>query len=98
MRFEWDPAKNRTNLTKHGIRFEDAIAIFSDPNLREVPEDDIFEEDRWVAFGRIDRTRLMVVAVVYTDRLPDTRRIISARQATPEDADDDHSRFDPSRR
>lgn len=98
MRFEWDSGKNRANLTKHGIRFEDAIGIFSDPNLREVPDDEIFDEDRWVAFGRIDRTRLAVVAVVYTDRLPNIRRIISARQTTPEDADDYHSRFNPLRR
>jgi len=34
--FEWDAAKNRSNLVKHGIAFEDVVAVFSDPvQLRE---------------------------------------------------------------
>lgn len=36
MEFEWDAAKNRSNLVKHGIAFEDVVAVFSDPvQLRE---------------------------------------------------------------
>jgi uncharacterized protein len=28
MLFEWDEAKNRANIEKHGIEFEQAIRIF----------------------------------------------------------------------
>jgi uncharacterized DUF497 family protein len=26
--FEWDKAKARSNIEKHGVRFEDAMAMF----------------------------------------------------------------------
>jgi hypothetical protein len=29
--FDWDPAKAASNLAKHGVAFEDAIAVFHDP-------------------------------------------------------------------
>ncbi len=28
--FEWDDAKNKTNLTKHGVTFEEAQTVFFD--------------------------------------------------------------------
>jgi len=31
MQFEWDETKNKLNLQKHGVAFEDAKAIFDDP-------------------------------------------------------------------
>ncbi len=33
MLFEWDDNKNDANAKKHGIRFENAIAIFQGPVL-----------------------------------------------------------------
>ena len=30
MRYEWDKAKNRANIAKHGIDFADAVAVFED--------------------------------------------------------------------
>jgi uncharacterized DUF497 family protein len=32
--FEWDENKNQSNISKHGIDFEQAQKIFEDPNLR----------------------------------------------------------------
>ncbi|MCC6538632.1 MAG: BrnT family toxin [Bryobacterales bacterium] len=29
--FEWDPAKAQTNLSKHGVSFEQATEVFLDP-------------------------------------------------------------------
>jgi len=29
--FEWDPVKAASNLKKHGVSFEEAAEIFSDP-------------------------------------------------------------------
>ena len=38
MDFEWDDAKARSNLTKHGIRFTEATTIWSDENALEMPD------------------------------------------------------------
>ncbi len=32
--FEWDKAKARSNIKKHGVSFEDAMAVFQDPLAR----------------------------------------------------------------
>jgi uncharacterized DUF497 family protein len=42
MRYEWDEAKNRSNFAKHGLRFEDAEAVFSGPCITFV--DDRFDD------------------------------------------------------
>lgn len=77
-RFEWDDAKARANLAKHGISFEDACRVFDDPHaLESVTWED--GEERSLTFGRA-RAHLLLV-VVSTDR--DGRiRLISARRAT----------------
>ncbi|MBJ4506126.1 BrnT family toxin, partial [Salmonella enterica subsp. enterica serovar Agona] len=31
MEFEWDANKAKSNLRKHGVRFEDAVLVFDDP-------------------------------------------------------------------
>ena len=78
MRFEWDPKKNATNRRKHGIAFEDVIAVFGVPYL-ERPEEDPHEgESRWIAVGEVEGR---VLVVVYTWR-GNARRIISGRKAT----------------
>lgn len=79
MDVEWDPAKARSNLRKHGVAFADAVAALEDERALTIREATV-EEERWVtlasdAFGR-------VLAVVYTWR-GDRLRLISARRATP---------------
>ena len=37
MRFEYDPDKSSANRQKHGIDFEEAQALWTDPNLLEIP-------------------------------------------------------------
>jgi uncharacterized DUF497 family protein len=32
--FVWNRDKATTNLIKHGVRFEEAVGVFSDPYLR----------------------------------------------------------------
>jgi uncharacterized DUF497 family protein len=41
MRYTWDEPKNRTNVARHGIAFEDAKRIFEGPTVERV--DDRFE-------------------------------------------------------
>jgi len=38
VQFEWDPEKAESNFTKHGVSFEEASSVFSDPlatNVRD---------------------------------------------------------------
>ena len=81
MHFEWDPAKARKNLQKHGVSFEEASSVFYDPLAVTGSDPDRSEdEERVVTFGLSSVSGLLVVA--HTER-GDTIRIISARIATP---------------
>jgi len=82
MEAEWDPAKARANLSKHGIRFADAVIALEDPRAISV-RDEREDEDRWVTIG-IDSLGRIVVAV-YTWR-GERVRLISARLATRREA------------
>lgn len=80
MNFEWDEAKNKTNLEKHGINFETAALVFGDENrLVFYDEDHSIDEDRYITIGNIKGT-IIIVMVVYTEN-DDITRIISARPA-----------------
>jgi uncharacterized DUF497 family protein len=66
MWFEWNDAKSRSNLRKHGVSFEDASRIFGDP-LRWSDIDRIVDgEERWLTVGMIEG--LILVAVAHTIR------------------------------
>ena len=80
MNFEWDEKKNKANIKKHGISFEEACHIFADPNMLLSP-DPYDSEERWNAIGFVGT----ILFVVYTERSDDTLRIISARKATKEE-------------
>jgi uncharacterized protein len=79
MKFEWDEAKNRDNIKKHGFDLSDAEEMFRgvlvvDPDTRED-----YGEERWVGLGTIgDR----VAYLVFAERDPETIRIISLRKAS----------------
>jgi uncharacterized DUF497 family protein len=80
LEFEWDQAKAKKNLKKHGVSFEEASTVFGDPLALTIPDPLHSEdEDRFVTLGNSERGRLLVV--VGTDR-EDRIRIISARVAT----------------
>jgi len=78
MNCTWDPKKNRRNISRHGIAFEDAIRIFDGPTLERV--DDRFEygEIRVYAVGIVDGIE---ITVIYTDVSETERRMISAWRA-----------------
>ena len=78
MKYEWDPAKAKANLRKHGVEFADAVTVFADP-LAATRADDDPDEERFVTLGLDAGGQLLVV--VYTWRGSDIR-IISAREAT----------------
>jgi uncharacterized DUF497 family protein len=82
LRFDWSRRKARTNLSKHGVSFEEALTVFMDEHAtrffdREHAED----EDRFILLGLSVRLRLLVVCQCERD---DGKliRVISARRAT----------------
>ena len=82
MYFEWDEAKNRANVHKHGIDFQDVREMFRHPMLTLCDRRTDYGEDRWVGIGWM---KLQVGVVVYTEQTGDIIRIISARKATREE-------------
>lgn len=86
MRFEWDDAKNIANQDKHGVSFEEATELFDDRVDSLEIFDDLHsdDEERFISIGPIRRG---VVVVVWTERLDDVIRIISARWTTKREAE-----------
>ena len=78
VRFEWDEAKRKANIAKHGIDFRDVPEMFTSLMLIGADVRKDYGETRKVGFGFI-RGRLMAVA--FTERGPNSIRIISARKA-----------------
>ena len=79
MQFEWDANKNKSNVRKHGIRFEQAQFIFDGPTIDAVDDRQNYDETRIISLGLLDDT--VVLSVVHTDRAGRTR-LISARKAS----------------
>jgi uncharacterized DUF497 family protein len=78
--FEWDDQKAASNLSKHGVSFDEAVSVFGDARALTFSDTDHSKlEDRSRTYGVSNKTRLLVV--VHTDRRNGIR-IISARKAT----------------
>lgn len=78
MRFEWDARKAKSNLTKHGVSFDEAATAFDDKLGAYYP--DTLHETRFILIGYSQKHRLLYV--VHAEVGEDTIRIISARRAT----------------
>lgn len=79
--FVWDEKKNRANIKKHKVSFEEAETTFKDENaIRYFDPDHSEDEDRFILLGL--STRLRVLVVCHCFRESDlVIRIISARRA-----------------
>jgi len=84
MKFEWDKEKNKSNMRRHRISFEDAKTVFKDENLIIIFDDEnsIFEE-RFNAIGEDLIYRRLLVCHCYRSENDGEEiiRIISARIA-----------------
>jgi uncharacterized protein len=79
-KFEWDDQKAASNLSKHGVSFDEAVSVFGNGRALTFSDSDHSEfEDRSPTYGISNKSRLLVV--VHTDRRNGIR-IISARRAT----------------
>ena len=78
MRYEWNSDKNKANLKKHGISFEEASQIFENDVFTWTDKRKDYKETRKVSIGSLGEE--IIIVVVHTDRNGITR-IISARPA-----------------
>ena len=76
--FEWDERKAHSNVTKHGVTFEEATEAFFDPYC-QYGDASTYDEQRDFVIGYSESTRLLLV--VHVER-GSRIRIISARLAT----------------
>lgn len=83
MKLSFDPKKDATNITKHGLSLADALLVFDAPDKLTL------------ASTRQDEARLMdiamvkvagvVLVLVYVMRQPDEVRAISLRRASKQE-------------
>ena len=77
MKFVWGARKNRANLLRQGIAFEDAMKIFDGLTLEMVDDRFDYGESRYLAYGVIDDAAYCLVFTIRNGRY----RPISLRQA-----------------
>jgi hypothetical protein len=80
MDFEFDEAKSRSNLEKHGIDFYQAQKLWNDPDLLEIPARTT-DEPRYLVVGLIKGKHWSAVVTPRGKRI----RIISVRRSREEE-------------
>ena len=88
MSVEFDPAKARTNLRKHGVSFAHAEQALRDPMAFTVEDPDFRSERRFVTLGADALGRILVVIHIQRE---ERTRLISARKASRGEADRYHA-------
>lgn len=78
MKFIWDENKNKLNVEKHGLSFDDAITAWNDPFGFELYDEknSSIGEDRWFRFGKMKNGE--IIRIVYTEYPNEIYRIITA--------------------
>ncbi len=79
--FEWDETKNKFNVKKHGVSFEEAELVFFDEYALLIADPDHSEnEDRFLLLGLSAKLRLLMVCHCF-EAENGLIRIISCRKA-----------------
>ncbi len=82
IKFTWDDNKNKINIQKHKVSFEEAVTVFYDSTALIIDDPDhSIDEERFIILGYSNKSRLLVVCHCYREN-DKTIRIISARKAT----------------
>lgn len=76
--FEWDEAKNRSNIRKHGVDFDVAKRIFLGAVVTEVDGRKGYGEIRYCSIGAVQGGIVVVAHTRRNGRI----RLISARPAS----------------
>ena|ERR1035438_1883969 len=79
LEFEWDEAKAKSNLEKHGVSFLTAAAVFANERLERIDDREDYGELRWIALGRVGSE---VYRVAFTWRSENLIRIVSAQKGS----------------
>ncbi|MCB1938027.1 MAG: BrnT family toxin [Rhodocyclaceae bacterium] len=62
IKFEWDAAKAKSNLRKHGVSFDEAQSVFYDEFARQFFDDaHAGDEDRFIMLGVSNQSRMLIV-------------------------------------
>ncbi len=81
LRFEWDEQKEKANIKKHGVSFNEARMVFYDENALQFFDPKHSEsEDRFILLGMSLRLRILVVCHCFRES-ETVVRIILARKA-----------------
>jgi uncharacterized protein len=80
MKLEYHPAKSAANQAKHGISFDEAQALWLDPDLIEAPAR-AMDEARFLVVGRIGGKHWAAICTHRGEHV----RIISVRRARIEE-------------
>ncbi|MCL2111925.1 MAG: BrnT family toxin [Clostridiales bacterium] len=82
IQFEWDDEKNKSNIRKHAVSFDEARTVFYDENAKLISDPDgSMDEERFIILGISRALRILVVCHCYRES-ESVIRIISARKAT----------------
>ncbi|MBW7836185.1 MAG: BrnT family toxin [Sphingomonadales bacterium] len=84
MRVEWDAAKDKANIAKHGLSLGDAVELLAGKPVITVDERHDYGEARYIAVGPING-RLCVCVFTLRGK---TYRIISLRKANERERHD----------
>jgi hypothetical protein len=80
--FEFDGEKSRANKLKHGVDFQQAQALWDDPDLIEIPARTA-DEPRFLVVGRIGGKHWSAIITYRQQRI----RMISMRRSRQEEID-----------
>jgi uncharacterized DUF497 family protein len=85
----WHENKNRENIKKHGISFQESAFVFLDPYLVLIYDEahSTAEETRWKGIGVIKNALLIIV--FFTEHEKEIR-LFSAREATQKEKKNYH--------
>lgn len=86
LRFEWDTKKDKTNINKHSISFDDASTVFYDEYaIQFFDPEHSDDEDRFILLGSGFNFKTLIVCHCFREE-ETVIHIISARKA---DKDED---------
>ena len=86
--FSWSDEKNRINIKKHGLSFQEAVLVFLDLYLvvRHDEAHSTLAETRWKGIGILSNNILLTV--VFSEMSENEIRLISARKASKKEKED----------
>ena len=87
LQFKWDEKKEKINIKKHGVSFDEARTVFYDENaIQFFDPDHSDEEDRFILLGMTFKLRVLIVCHCFRES-ETVIRIFSARKT---DKDEEH--------